>query len=229
MFKKPIIPYEKLSIIIPPDANGLYRKGNIDLVKKGDVKKSEEKTALEEEIASIKAKKKEAKKDAPDEKDLLKQLIEDILNETIVDNVEEEDEVAVEEGVEFVDDLGSGIELNYIIRQIDEPDMTTFSKAEYLHEIKKQVNRYIDKFDEGGVTSKDSLEILRKINDYYLRTYEFKQRANTLYKQQLRTTSEEAFLLHKKRQKLSIKNHQKISSPSIEKARDIHRKRQQSK
>ena len=221
-------PYHDVEIDIPSDADGLYRISNITLKsKKGAKKNRKEKSALEEQIEARKREKKRQQElqNKVSKIDLLQELINDILAEKEV--VEVPDEASVEDAkkdtdvVSNVDPVGRTLPYSLV-----EQELSPIEKAQRLHVLKDEVNQFLAEQKKAPKSVKDSIELMEKINDYYLSTYEPKRGKNKMFKEQLRTTSEQALLVHKKRKRLRLKHQKRVSSNAIQRARQLHQSRQ---
>lgn len=219
-------PYENIEIDIPSHADGLYRMDHLTLVSK-DVSqnKSAQKSALEEQIEEQRRQRKQ-KKDMQNQVskiDLLQELINDILAEKqetldpIAQDVEPKNESALSEVAPVAKPLAY---------TLFDSESTSVDRANQLHELKKEVNQFLNEQKKEPKPLKDSIALAEKINAYYLSSYEPKKAKNTLFNDQLRTTSEQALLVHKKRRKLNMKSQKWVSSNAIQKALQVHQKRQ---
>ena len=187
--------------------------------------KSAQKSALEEQIEEQRRQRKQ-KKDMQNQVskiDLLQELINDILAEKqetldpIAQDLELKNESALSEVVPVAKSLAY---------TLFDAESTSLDRANQLHELKKEVNQFLNEQKKEPKPLKDSIALAEKINAYYLSSYEPKKAKNTLFNDQLRTTSEQALLVHKKRRKLNLKSQKRVSSNAIQKALQVHQKRQ---
>ena len=97
--------------------------------------------------------------------------------------------------------------------------------ASYLHSLKSEVNKFLEEDKETPKSYKDSLDLLEKINAYYLRQYYPKRSKNKQFNQQIRSTTEQALLKHKKRKKSLLNTQKTVTSNAIDDAHRLHRNR----
>jgi hypothetical protein len=215
-------PYEHIEFDIPNDADGLYRMDHLVLVSK-DVSQNElpQTSALEEQIEEQRQQKKqkESMKDQVSKIDLLQELMNDILAESPDAPAPMGD---VSEG-KTKSELPVAKSLAYAS---DDSKSTSLDRANQLHALKKEVNQFLTEQKKHPKPLKDSIALAEKINAYYLSSYQPKKASNALFNDQLRTTSEQALLVHKKRKKLKLKTQKRVSSNAIQKALQWHQKRQ---
>ena len=225
-------PYHDVPIDIPSDAEGLYRISPIKLTAKqgGRKKRGREKSALEEQIEAQKKAKKQQEmiENKVSKIDLLQALINDILSEKL-----DEEVVLAVDVDDDDDDLNASGEhdSHEMVYSMALNDMATREKAELLHQLRQDVNTYLDQQRDSRVSVKDSIEIIKKINAFYLRVYDVKRAKNRLFNQQLRSTAEEAVLLHRQRQRDARRSVSQlpvghVTSNALERSKGIHRQRQ---
>ena len=137
--------------------------------KKGAKKNRKEKSALEEQIEARKREKKRQQElqNKVSKIDLLQELINDILAEKEV--VEVPDEASVEDAKKDTDVVSNvdpvGKTLSY---SIVEQELSPIEKAQRLHVLKDEVNQFLVEQKKAPKSVKDSIELMEKINDYYL-------------------------------------------------------------
>lgn len=219
-------PYKNIDIEIPSNADGLYRIDNLMLVsKEQSQQKIPQKSALEEQIEEKKRqnRQKKALEDKISKIDLLQELINDILSEKQESLVPEDQDLEVNAELAPTEIIPVAKTLAYTS---NESELSSVDRANELHELKKEVNQFLNEQTKKPKSLKDSLALVEKINAYYLSKYQPKKVNNRLFNNQLRTTSEQALLVHKKRRQLKLKSQKIVSSNSIKKARQLHQKRE---
>ncbi len=211
-------PYASVPITIPDDADGLYRLANIPLTTIESTRpKGPEKTALEEEINEKRDATVAIKGDS--KMTLLKELMADILAEKESPPVLGDDSLL---------DSEPGASAP---KQPPKPNTQPMPKtAQALHQLKQDVNDFIFNQPLSGPQIKDSIEIVKKINDYYLTTYRVEAERPLLINEQLRPTTQEAMLIHKQKKKQHNVNmmhrHQQVpTSSGMESAIKQHQQR----
>lgn len=146
--------------------------------------------------------------------DLLQELINDILSEKQESLVPEDQDLEVNAELAPTEIIPVAKTLAYTS---NESELSSVDRANELHELKKEVNQFLNEQTKKPKSLKDSLALVEKINAYYLSKYQPKKVNNRLFNNQLRTTSEQALLVHKKRRQLKLKSQKIVSSNSIKK------------
>ena len=159
-------PYELISIIIPKDANGLYRLSDQPIKKLDDITPYKDVSELESQLQSdLKL------DDLPQESEsdllmLLNDLIETILAESVSEFVSEpitENSIVQEEITESIKPL--------TVTSLYDEDLSTLEQSERLHQLRTEIKDIIVQSNQ-SLSLKDSLFIAQKINEYYIESYD---------------------------------------------------------